>query len=346
MSFLLWRTHRALGRLAIVSLVIAFLTETSPAQVQSVADFYRGKTLSLLVGVGVGGEFDLVTRLLAKYIGRHIPGNPSTVTQNMVGASGMKVLNYLYNQAPRDGTSIVLVQPALPAAQAVGLPGVQYATEKLNWLGTMAPAIETMVVWHTTGVKTINDAREREIVIGATARGSNTYGFPAMMKEFLGARFKIVPGYASGTQINLAMERGEVEGRDNSWASWKATKPDWVKEHKITVIARFGPAAPDLDAPALDDMVESADERRIVELVLSGNQLGRPFAASPGVPPERVAALRAAFDAVVQDPDFLGEAAALNLDVDPIGGEALQGIVEQVVSTPKDVASRARHFLE
>ena len=361
MSLLPWRSRVPIGVLHTVSLAIVSLAIVPPvilslvivvlggapqARAQPIADFYRGKTLSLLVGVGVGGEFDLVTRLLAKYIGRHIPGNPSTVTQNMVGASGMKVLNYLYNQAPRDGTAIVLVQPALPAAQAVGLPGVQYAAEKLNWLGTIAPAVETLVVWHTSGVKTIEDARERDIVIGATAKGSNTYGFPAMMKEFLGARFKIVTGYASGTQINLAMERGEVDGRDNSWASWKATKPDWVKEHKITVLARFGPFVPDLAAPALTDMVENADERRIVELVLSGGQLGRPFAAPPGVPPERVTALRAAFDAVMQDPDFLGEAAALNLDVAPIGGEALQRIVEQVVSTPKDVASRARHFLE
>ena len=279
----------------------------------------------MLVGVGVGGEFDLLTRLLAKYIGRHIPGNPSTVTQNMVGASGMKVLNYLYNQAPRDGTYVVLVQPALPAAQAVGLPGVQYEVEKLRWLGTIAPSVETMVVWHTTGVKTIQDVREREIVIGATARGSNTYGFPALMNEFLGTRFKIVTGYASGTQINLAMERGEVDGRDNSWASWKTTKPDWIKEHRINVIARFGPAVSDLDAPAIDEVVAGADERRIIELVLSGAQLGRPFAVAPGVPPERVAALRAAFDAVMRDADFLAEAKALNFDVAPIGGETLQG---------------------
>jgi tripartite-type tricarboxylate transporter receptor subunit TctC len=337
---------RVLLGVLVLSMAIVFLGAALPARAQSVADFYRGKTLSMLVGVGVGGEFDLLTRLLAKYIGRHIPGNPSTVTQNVVGASGMKVLNYLYNQAPRDGTNIVLVQPALPAAQAVGLPGVQYEAEKLRWLGTIAPSVETMVVWHTAGVKTVKDLRQREIVIGATARGSNTYGFPALMKEFLGARFKIVTGYASGTQINLAMERGEVDGRDNSWASWKTTKPDWVKEHKIVVVARFGPAVSDLDAPSVEEMVESVDERRIIELVLSGGQLGRPFAAAPGVPQERVAALRAAFDAVMQDPDFRAEAATLNFDVAPIGGEALQSIVERVVGTPKDVASRARHFLE
>jgi tripartite-type tricarboxylate transporter receptor subunit TctC len=330
----------------ILSVLVVVLGAASAARAQSVADFYRGKTLNMLVGVGVGGEFDLLTRLLAKYIGRHIPGNPSTVTQNMVGASGLKVLNYVYSQAPRDGTSIVLVQPALPAAQAVGLPGIQYEAEKLRWLGTIAPSVETMVVWHTTGVKTVKDARDREIVIGATARGSNTYGFPALMKEFLGARFKIVTGYASGTQINLAMERGEVDGRDNSWASWKTTKPDWIKERKIVVIARHGPAVSDLDAPAIDEIVDGSDERRIIELVLSGGALGRPFAVAPGVPPERVAALRAAFDAVMRDPDFLAEAATLNFDVAPIGGEALQGIVERVVNTPKDVAARARRFLE
>jgi tripartite-type tricarboxylate transporter receptor subunit TctC len=330
----------------IVSALMLLPGAASPARAQSVADFYRGKTLNMLVGVGVGGEFDLLTRLLAKYIGRHIPGNPSTVAQNMVGASGMKVLNYVYNLAPRDGTSIVLVQPALPAAQAVGLPGVQFEAEKLRWLGTIAPSVETLAVWHATGVKNIKDARERELVIGATARGSNTYGFPALMKEFLGARFKIVTGYSSGTQINLAMERGEVDGRDNSWASWKTTKPDWVNEHKITVIARFGPAVSGLDAPAIGEMVESADERRIIELVLSGSELGRPFAVAPGVPPERVAALRAAFDAVMRDADFLAEAAVLNFDVAPIGGEALQGIVERVVNTPRDLAGRAKHFLE
>jgi hypothetical protein len=142
------------------------------------------------------------------------------------------------------------------------------------------------------------------------------------------------------------MERGEVDGRDNSWASWKTTKPDWIKERKIIVIARFGPAVSDLDAPSIAELVDSADERRIIELVLSGGELGRPFAVAPGVPPERVAALRTAFDAVMRDPDFLAEAATLNFDVAPIGGEALQGIVERVVNTPKDVAARARHFLE
>jgi tripartite-type tricarboxylate transporter receptor subunit TctC len=334
------------SRVMLGLLVLVCLGETAPAPAQTVADFYRGKTLNMVVGVGAGGEFDLLARLMAKYLARHLPGNPATVTQDLPGASGIKALNYLYNQAPSDGTYIELVQPSLPAAQAVGLPGVAFDAANLRWLGTIAPSVENLVLWHTTGVRSIAQARGRELVIGATSKGSNTYAFPAVMNEFLGTRFKIVTGYTGGTQINLAMERGEVEGRTNSWASWKTTKPDWLRDNKIAIIARAEPAAPDLDAPSLEDLAGGADERRIIALVTSGGPLGRPFAVNRNVPQERVAALRTAFDAVVKDPDFLAEMAALNFDVAPIGGEALQDIVEQVVHTPKDLAARARHFLE
>jgi hypothetical protein len=166
------------------------------------------------------------------------------------------------------------------------------------------------------------------------------------MNELLGTRFKIVTGYNGGTQINLAMERGEVEGRDNSWASWKTTKPDWVKEKRIIVIAQAAPRAPDLDAPSVEEMAATTADRRIMELVLSGGNLGRPFAVGPGVPEQRVAALRAAFDAVMMDADFRAKAAALQFDVAPVDGASLQKIVEEVVSTPKELAARAKHFLE
>ena len=327
-------------------LVVAGLCAAAPAQAQAVGELYRGKTLNMIVGVGAGGEYDLLARLMAKYLGRHLPGNPTAITQNLPGASGIKALNYLYNQAPSDGTYIELVQPSLPAAQAVGLPGIAFDAARLHWLGTIAPSVENLVLWHTTGVRSIAQARERELVIGATSKGSNTYAFPALMNEFIGTRFKIVTGYTGGTQINLAMERGEVEGRTNSWASWKTTKPDWLKDKMFTVIARAEPAVPDLDAPSLEDLAATADERRIIALVLSGGPLGRPFAVNRNVPEERVAALRAAFDAIMQDPDFLAEMAALNFDVAPVGGAALQGMVERVVETPKDLAARARPFLE
>jgi tripartite-type tricarboxylate transporter receptor subunit TctC len=338
------RRHILPGLLA--CLLVACLLGAPAVQAQPAADFYHGKTLNMLVGVGVGGEFDLLARLMAKYLARHLPGSPVAVTQNVPGASGMKALNYLYNQAPRDGTYVELVQPSLPAAQAAGLPGVQFDAARLIWLGTIAPSIENLVLWHTTGVRDIAQARARELVIGATSKGSNTYAFPALMNDFLGTRFKIVTGYTAGSQINIAMERGEVEGRTNSWASWKTTKPDWLRDRKIVVIARAGRAAPDLDAPSLEELAGSAEARRIIALVLSGGPLGRPFAVPPGVPPQRVVALRGAFDAAMQDADFLAEMAALNFDVAPVDGAALQKIATDVVDTPKGIAARAKPFLE
>jgi tripartite-type tricarboxylate transporter receptor subunit TctC len=167
-----------------------------------------------------------------------------------------------------------------------------------------------------------------------------------MMNEFFGTRFRIVTGYNGGAEINLAMERGEVEARNNTWSSWKSTKPAWLKDQKITVIAQAGPRAPDLDAPSVEQLAKTAEDRRVIELVVSGTQLGRPLFITPGVPEERVAALRAAFDATMKDPQFLAEAASLNFDIAPVSGEALQKIVEKVLATPKDLAARARHLLE
>jgi tripartite-type tricarboxylate transporter receptor subunit TctC len=319
---------------------------TPAAHAQTVADFYRGKTINVLIGVGAGGEYDLIGRLITKYLPRHLPGNPTAVAQNMTGASGLKMANFMYTQAPQDGTYIGIIQNTLIAAQAVGLPGVQFHAEKFNWLGAIAPVVETMAVWHTTGVTDIEGARKREIVAGSTARGAVTYGFPALMNEFVGTKFKIVSGYNGGNQINIAMERGEVEARNNSWSSWKTTKAQWLADKKIAVIAQAGPRAADLPAPSLEEQARTPDERRIIELVVSGTQFGRPFTITPGTPPERVKALRDAFQAVMTDKDFVAEAAKLNFDINPVSGEKLQAVAGKVVSTPKELAAKARHFLE
>jgi tripartite-type tricarboxylate transporter receptor subunit TctC len=268
------------------------------------------------------------------------------VAQNMTGAGGLKMTNYLYNVAPRDGTAIGMIANAFPALQTVGIAGVQFDAGKMNWLGTIAPVVETMAVWHTAGVKTIDDVRRRETVAGASARGAITYFYPAMMNELLGTRFKIVTGYPGGNAINLAMERGEVEARNNTWSSWKATKPAWLAENKIVVIAQAGPRAPDLDAPSVEALARNADERQMIELVVSGTQLGRPLATNAGVPPERVGALRAAFAATMKDPEFLAEARKLNFEVNPVLGEPMQRIVEKVLATPKPIAARAKVLLE
>jgi tripartite-type tricarboxylate transporter receptor subunit TctC len=325
--------------------LLVLLAASAAVQAQTAAEFYRGKTVNIYIGVGVGGEYDIQARLVARHIGKHVPGNPTVVPQNMTGAGGLRMINYLYNVAAKDGTNIGMIANAFPAMQAVGIQGVQFDAAQMQWLGSIAPGVETMAVWHTAGVRNIDDARKKEVVAGASARGAITYIYPAMMNEFLGTRFKIVTGYPGGNQINLAMERGEVEARNNTWSSWKATKADWVREKKVFVIAQAGPRAPDLDAPSVEDAARTPEERQLIELIVSGTQLGRPMATN-AAPADRVAALRAAYAATMKDPEFLAEATQLGFEVDPVLGEKMQKIVEKVLATPKDVAAKAKGLLE
>ena len=234
-----------------------------------------------------------------------------------------------------------------PATQAVGGKGVKFDANKFNWLGTIAPVVETMAVWHTAGVKTVDDLRKREIVAGATGRGAITYFYPAMMNEFLGTKFKIVTGYPGGNQINLAMERGEVEARNNTWSSWKATRPQWLKE-KQDHRRRAGRPARARPRRAVGRGA-CAHARRPpgdrADRVRHRSSAAR-WRPRPDVPAERLAALRAAFRATMADPEFRAEAAQMNFEVDPVYGEAMQKIVEKILSTPKELAERAKAILE
>ena len=317
-----------------------------PAQAQSVADFYRGKTVNVLIGVGVGGEYDLQARMVARHLGKHIPGSPTVVPQNMIGAGGIKMANYLFAQAARDGTNIGVMGNNFPATEAVGGSGVQYSSAKFNWLGTMAPVVETMAVLTSTGVKTVDDLRGKEIVAGASGKGAITYIYPSTMNEFLGTKFKIVTGYPGGNQINLAMERGEVQARNNTWSSWKATKPSWLRDKFITVLVQAGPRAPDLDAPSVESFAKTPDDRKLIELVTSGTHLGRPIATTPDVPEDRLRALRGAYRATMADREFRAEAEKAGFEVAPVYGEEMQNIVQSIMSTPKELAVRAKHLVE
>jgi tripartite-type tricarboxylate transporter receptor subunit TctC len=327
------------------ALILTLLAAAMPAHADSIADFYRGKTVNVFIGVGVGGEYDIQARLVSRHIGKHIPGNPTVVPQNMTGAGGLRMINYLYNVAPKDGTSIGMIANAFPAMQAAGIAGIQFDAATMQWLGTIAPVVETMAVWSASGVKNLDDARKREVIAGASGRGAITFIYPQMMNEFLGTKFKIVTGYPGGNAINLAMERGEVEARNNTWSSWKATKAAWLTEKKITVIAQAGPRARDLDAPSVEDAARTPEERQLIELVVSGTQFGRPLATN-AAPADRVAALRAAFAATMKDPEFLAEAKGLNFEVDPVLGEKMQQTVEKVLATPKTIAAKAKGLLQ
>jgi tripartite-type tricarboxylate transporter receptor subunit TctC len=327
------------------ALVAALAT---PAAAQSVADFYKNKKVDVLIGVGVGGEYDQQARLTARWIGKHIPGNPTIVPQNMTGAGGLKMANYLYNVAAKDGTAIGMIANNFPMLQAIEGAGVQFDANKFNWIGAIAPTVETMTVWHTANVNSVADLKAHEIVVGASGKGAITYVFPAVMNATLGTKLKIVTGYQGGNAINLAMEKGEVQGRNNTWSSWKTTHPDWLKNGTIKVLAWAGPKPKDMpDAiPSLESLAGNDDDRKVIALAVSGAHLGRPLATTPGVPEARVKALRDAFDATMKDPGFMKDAAQMKVEVEPMRGEDMQKFVAQVLATPKHLSKRVKEIVE
>jgi tripartite-type tricarboxylate transporter receptor subunit TctC len=326
--------------------LVAALFAGLPARADGVADFYRGKTISVLIGVNVGGGYDFEARLMARFMRAHIPGNPVLVPQNMIGAGGIKMANYLYSIAPQDGTAIGMFPQTLVAAQAVGTEGVQYDANKFFWLGSISTSPVTLAVWHTVGAQTIEDARKREIVVAASNKGAITYTFPHMLNELLGTRFKIVSGYQGNGTMTIAMERGEVQGVTNSWDSWKSFNPAWVQEKKIKVLVQTEPKSKDLAGiPSVQELARNESDRGIIALIVSGDALGKPMATAPNVPPERVQALRDAFDATLKDPAFIEAAAAARIEINPVHGPALQATVEKVLATPKPLAERAKAII-
>jgi tripartite-type tricarboxylate transporter receptor subunit TctC len=320
----------------------------SMAHAQSAADFYRGKTINLLIGVNVGGSYDRDARLIARYLGSHIPGNPTIVPQNMIGGGGIAMTNHLQTIAAKDGTAIGMMPNTLPMSQMSGLQGVRYDIGKFAWIGSMMPpAHSAMVAWHTSGIRTFADVRQREITAGATPKGSFLYTMPALLNEYLGAKFKIVVGYQGIATVYLATERGEVDSLGVTWNEFKTERLGFVQDKKVHVLVQSAPKADDLpDVPSLDELAQSDDDRGIMGFLLSGNRLGRPLAAPPGTPDERVAVLRAAFQATMKDPRFLKDVEQSRSDYGPISGETLQAAVADIMKTPQRLIERAKKIIE
>lgn len=317
------------------------------AQAQDVASFYKGKTVNVLVGVSAGGEYDLHARLAARHLGKHIPGKPRVIVQNMTGAGGVVMANYLYNVAAKDGTYLGGIQNGFPALQAIGTRKLKFDTGKFQFIGAITPTVETMVLWHTAGAKSVADAMKKEIPIGAVSKGSITYAYPELLNAFAGTKFKVSVGYRGGNGVNLAMERGEVAGRNNTWSSWKATRSAWLTDKKIVVISYAGPKPKDLpDVPALSSYAKNENDKKVIELITSGAELGRPLVAPPGVPADRVAALRKAYADTMKDPDFLKDAKQARVDVDPIDPMHMEKVVRDVLASSDAVKKRAGDFIK
>jgi tripartite-type tricarboxylate transporter receptor subunit TctC len=312
-----------------------------------IADFYRGKTISMIIATAPGGDYDLRARLVSRHMGRHIPGNPNIVPRNMPGGVGIQAANYMATVAAQDGTSLHAIMQNMSSHQALGGAGVEFDTRKFFWIGNTTNTPNTLVAWHASGVRTIQDVMTRELAVGAPGTATASVYYPRALNELAGTRFKIVSGYPGGNPVNLAMERGEVGGRVNSWASWKSTKPDWLRDKKIFVLVQMGlKRHPELaDIPTITELAKTEEGKAIMLFLSADVPISRAYVTTPGVPPERVHALRRAFDATMRDPAFLAEAAKTKMDISPSTGEEAQKYSDLIANTPVQVLTRAKEVL-
>jgi tripartite-type tricarboxylate transporter receptor subunit TctC len=332
------RALRAFCLVAIASRCLA------PAHAQSVAEFYRGKTVTLYIGFSVGGGYDLYARMLARHMVRHIPGNPQIVPQNMAGAGSLRVANFIYQAAPKDGTAFATMGRGSAFGPLLGQGGPAFDAQKFTWIGSANDEVSVCAAWHTAGIATFDDLRAKPMITGATGPTDETAQIPKIINGVLGTKMRVVTGYPGGNDINLAIERGEVEGRCGlSWSSAKVSQPAWIDERKLKLLVQVaGAKHADLpDVPLVTDLATTEEQRQILQIFAARQVMGRPFFAPPDLPRERATALRAAFMDTMRDPEFLAEAARAKLEITPVSGENVQELVARVYRTPPEIALKA-----
>jgi tripartite-type tricarboxylate transporter receptor subunit TctC len=319
------------------------------AQAQSPAEFYKGKTVTIVVGSDTGGGYDLNARVLARHLPRHIPGNPNIVVQNKPGASSMVAANYVYEVAPRDGTVIAAVQRPIPFQPLLGEAGARYDVRKIQWLGSTMNELGVVVAWHTAPQQTAADLFKSEMLVGGTGPATDTELFARALNNVAGTKFRIVSGYPGQSQIALALERGEIQGTANwSWSDIVNARADWLRDKKIRVLLQLGlKKSPDLPSvPLVLDILHTDEQRQIFQILMGMKALGRPYFVAPEVPKERSDALRVAFMQTMSDPEYLEEARRVLGIVDPTSGAEMQKIVEEVYALPPKVIEKARDAMK
>lgn len=312
-----------------------------------VEDFYRGRSISLVIGYSIGGGYDTYARTLARHMGKYIPGQPSIVPRNMEGSAGLRAANYLYGVAPKDGTTIGTFARGLATEPLLG--DATYDGTKFTWLGSVSNDISLCVSWHTSPVKTWSDLLDKPLTMGGSAAGADTDVFALVLRNVFGAPIKLVSGYPGGNEINLAMERNEVQGRCGwSWSSIKSQRSDWLADNKISLLVQYAlEKVADLpDVPLVVDQANTVEQRQILRLILARQVMARPFLAPPDVPHDRKQALRNAFDATMKDADFLADAARADLEVNPIEGTKIDALLADLYRTPADTVARAKRAIE
>jgi tripartite-type tricarboxylate transporter receptor subunit TctC len=342
-SFRAWRS-------AGLALAIGLAAAASRVEAEPVADFYRGKTVIYNLAVPDGASWGLYARTFIEHVRDHIPGNPGVILQVMAGGGGIVAGNYIYNVAARDGTVIGTPLSTAIVLAATDPQTVKFDPRKFSWIGSMAVVQDVISVWHDAPAKTMEEARRVPVIMGVTGRGSNTFQDIALANNFLGTRFKPVLGYQGGADINLAIARGEVQGRATTWESWKDSNPDWLTDHKIVQLVQLGPrklAEIGDDVPLLRDLVSDPEQKAIVDFVGLSLSMGRSIYAPPGLPADRLAALRTAFAETMQDPAYIADARKRGLDTTTWQtGDAIQQLVDRAFSLPPRLIEKAKAAMD
>ena len=343
------RSRTRMAAFACLALAPVAAASTARAQSEGLADFYRAKPLTIIVGYSAGGGYDVYARAIGRYIARHVPGTPTIVVTNMPGAGSLASANYLYNVAPKDGSAIATFGRGIPMEPLIGSGKFQFDATKFTWIGSASTELSVCAVSQKSKARTFEDTLTTEVAMGGEGAGSDPDTYANLVKSLTGAKLKLVTGYPGGNDMALATERGELDGRCGwSWGSVKATRPNWVSgPEALRVLLQLSvERSPEMpNVPTIYEKTTSERDKQVVRLIVSRQIIARPFAAPPAIPADRASALRAAFDATMKDPDFLTEAKKLALEIEPVSGAEVQKLIEDLYRSPPDVVSRAKEVM-
>ena len=337
-------TIAALGTFMALGLALGAM----PAGAQPAAEPFAGKNLSLIIGFGPGGGYDLWGRTVARHIGKHLPGKPSVVPQNMPGAGSYVAASHIYNAAPKDGTVFGIIARDAALGPLSGAPGARFDATKLSWLGSPTKEHNVCIAFHTAKVRDVSELRDTQLILGDTGPGTGTRSYPKVLNDLLGFKFKLVSGFRSSADVFLAMERGEVDGICESLDSVNQRKPDWIANKTVNVLLQAGAEPhPSLKGvPNVFDLARNNEERQVLEFLYAGQGIGRPFVAPPDLPPERLKMLRDAFNATMKDPEFIADVKRNKFDLEPEDGEHLTALINKIYATPKAIIERVSNLIK
>jgi tripartite-type tricarboxylate transporter receptor subunit TctC len=311
-------------------------------------DALAGKSVQMIIGFGPGGGYDLWGRTVSRHIGKHLPGNPSIIPQNMPGAGSYTAASYIFNIAPKDGTVLGIIARDAALGPLSGAAGARFDPTKLSWIGTPTKETNVCIAYHTAQVRTVQDLFERQLIVGDTGPGTGTRSYPKALNELLGMKFKLVGGFPASSDVFLAMERGEVEGICESLDSIKVRRPDWIPTKKISILFQGGAEPnPELkDIPFVLDLARTGEQKQAIEFLYAGQGIGRPFVAPPDLPADRLKMLREAFNATMTDADFVADVKRSKLDLEPEDGQHLAALIMKIYATPKPIVDRITSLIK